>query len=439
MFRDAVRAMEADKYPKADQPGIVFAWVTRQIWPKDREMPPAPPGFVARRGSGDGLERAYVFLAALQQLGIDACLIGPPDAGDKPTFTQTPGAAQPSPFTAVGALVDGKVQAFDPWKGEPLKAMPEGAKAFVVAPLSGLSPRLCVVEKRLAESHGVKLLAKPAATRKAFGAALGAEPAVWNPPNDIGAYTRVLASFLPHAEGGLIVARPDEFTRYQAFQLDVVPWGMFPPAFRSANLDGVREIQQAIAGLFVSFILKPNSDHEKLIRGQFNEVTRSLSQVREDALRAKELADRETGLDAAVAEWLRDAKVVYAELSRAQRRNDPVALSEAQAKLFEFRKYKSAKFDAYVGKIGAEQLLLEATYLIALCKHELAERQQTRLEHSKEPNPADAKAARETWATAAEWWDQFRLQHTRAEELFPARFEQARKLHARAEAKAEGK
>jgi hypothetical protein len=93
-LRDAARAMEIAGLSPTRRAEVGFAWVCRQVYPNPwvidsgqqagQYVPAVPPTFILGRGYGSGLERAYVFLALLQQMNLDACLIGPPDAGTRP-------------------------------------------------------------------------------------------------------------------------------------------------------------------------------------------------------------------------------------------------------------------------------------------------------------------------------------------------------------------
>src|SRR5262249_4036985 len=153
-----------------------------------------PPSYVLRRGYGSGLERAYVFLALLQQLGIDGCLVGPPDTAEKPSYFVPTGpdgkpltAGAKGPFWAVGARVGADVILFEPWRGErfhgtlaALKANPDPLKpwfddkawgvtpddikkgaVFLAAPVSALAPRMELLESKLRAEAPVRLAIPP--------------------------------------------------------------------------------------------------------------------------------------------------------------------------------------------------------------------------------------------------------------------------------------
>ncbi|HVL12939.1 MAG TPA: hypothetical protein VM529_10265, partial [Gemmata sp.] len=111
-LRDAARALDPVGLPPAEQARAAFAWVCRQVYVRPwitegRFVPAVPPTYVLRRGWGTGLERATVALALFQQLGLDAGLVGPPDAADKqvgyapPWLNVADSPTAPGPFWAV--------------------------------------------------------------------------------------------------------------------------------------------------------------------------------------------------------------------------------------------------------------------------------------------------------------------------------------------------
>ena len=86
---------------------VSFAWVNRQVRLRELEAEPLPPQFVLRRGWGSSLERSIIFLALLEQLGMEGCLVTREEAG------------YPS-VRACGVLIGGDIYLFDPRMGMPL-------------------------------------------------------------------------------------------------------------------------------------------------------------------------------------------------------------------------------------------------------------------------------------------------------------------------------
>ena len=76
---------------------LAFDWVVRQVTLKERARQVRyntqddmlrPPQFVLQLGSGTAQERTLVFLALLQQLGIDCCMIACPGEKGQKKFSK---------------------------------------------------------------------------------------------------------------------------------------------------------------------------------------------------------------------------------------------------------------------------------------------------------------------------------------------------------------
>ena len=247
-LRDAARSLVMPGLSPEQLADLGFAWVCRQVildpWlvpinPREHMVPVLSPAHILRRGSGSGLERMYVFLALLQQMGLKGCLIGPPSAAANPATyiafaadkkTVLTGAPR-GPFWAVGVRVERgmkpDIKLYDPWRGEAFPATwnelrsnpgshtawfddpatvsgirPDDLKTASVClavPVNSLSPRMAMMEKKLKEQVDVKLGVNPEEFRTAFAEA---KPAFWNPPGDNFAYGRAARAFLPIEQGG---------------------------------------------------------------------------------------------------------------------------------------------------------------------------------------------------------------------------------------------
>src|SRR5262249_51996963 len=85
--------------------------------------------------------------------------------------------------------------------------------------------------------------------------------------------------------------------------------------------------------------------------------------------------------------------------------------------------------DQVVSEIGQA----EATFLLALCKHEQAERLQARLEHPGGTDVADLRrAAASAWDTALGEWRTYKGEVTEIQKGFPGRAEHVQALTDRA-------
>ena len=211
-LRDAAQSLDASGLPQAEQARLAFDWTCRQLvlepWTNGGLVIPAiPTTYALQRGSGSGLERAYVFLAILQQMGIDGCLIGPPGSDAKTTATigadGKPPANPNGPFWAVGARIGKDILLFEPWRGEPfpgpagkgigtlaqIKNDPNQFKAWIddksdpwkvtlddvkratavlAVPLSSLSPRMALLEQKIRGETGVRLAMAPSELQAAI-------------------------------------------------------------------------------------------------------------------------------------------------------------------------------------------------------------------------------------------------------------------------------
>ncbi len=488
-LRDAARSIDPVGLPPAEQAAVAFAWVCRQVylqpWVTDNGqfVPAVPPTYVLRRGWGTGLERATVALALFQQLGLDAGLVGPPDAADKPAGfmpswlnakdTPTP----PGPFWAVAVRAGADVLLFDPFAGRPfpaplaqVKANPDVLKpwvddkehpwkvpadvvkqatVFLSVPLPALAPRMAALEERSKAEVGANLAVDLKAVRDRFAAPAPGGPGVgdvkvWTPPGDGLAYPRVLASFLPADEGGtdrrpqgqrlLDLYMGSRFPRQMFAGADVLPRGLESQTVRD------RLVLSAAAGYEAAFLANP-TPRERTQRGQFQDATRFLSDRQDQFARGQEQVRNATPEQ--IDLWVKAANELYNALRRAEypdpnqtRPNPPTdpAVAAARGQIEEFWKQTAPIAQAIISRATARTGLAEASYLLALAKHEEAERQQLRAGKAGGADAARAKAtAANAWAEASNTWRSYLDQAANLPGL-EARTAHARGLAARADA-----
>ena len=502
-FQDIARTLQGVERDPASQLHAAFAWVCRQVelrpWvrtelrttPQGTTIPisfsPAlPPEYVLRRGSGSGLERAYVFLALLQQLGYDGCLIGPPEALRQPAVQAYQGTGAPprGPFWAVAARVDGDLLLFDPWRGQPfpspdgtsvgtlaqIVAKPELLKPWredaqqpwtvdnqqltsaipiLAVPLSALAPRWQIVEAKLQSDSPIRLTVDAVAFQERFRQETKQpEAAFWNPPDDPFSYTRTLANFLPLEEGGWD-DRPQQARLYERYQFDQLPQNLFnlPAGLAETGpeqvryLDLIMRLRSAFASTFAEAFLSTPSPREQLQRGLYHDVTRRLVQNKErfEAMLQRVRTDRRREQQA--RRWIANAKKVYDDLSQARldETSNPTAVAQAQQAVERFWSGDGSNLlpliDAAVGEAG----VAEATYLIALSMHEQAIRRQIRWQRALQEAGSGPDAvplvaetarthARDAWAEARDWWERYAAHAKTQESSFPGRAEHARRL-----------
>lgn len=473
-LRDAAQSLDASGLPAIEQARLGFAWVCRQLylmpWEHERDgfIPAVPTTYALRRGSGSGLERAYVFLALLQQMGLDACLIGGAGAAEKFTAVfdeeKRKIALRRGPFWAVGIRNGSDIALFDPWRGErvpgtlaEVKADPNRLKAWfedkarpwdvtpdevrnatvcLAVPLSSQAPRLAVLEKRLQAETGVRLSIDAAGLKSRFAASAPHGPAVeakfWNPPRDRFTYTRVLITFLPTEEGGL--DRADAAHQLHGmYQSSLVPKSLIdvPKSLKPAAAE---RILTNIFALYEASFLTAPGPRDRIQRGQFQDAARDLTTKLERFTLGLERLRR---LDPAEIEpWCEQANSAFDNLNQKRFPNpaqlapqpdsDP-EVAEAKAALETFWRSNEVS-RSLVDRATASLGRGEALYLLALSKHEEAERRQSR--------GANA-ASRDTWLEASNAWESFLISNGAS--ASDPRTLHARKLAARARQFAEQK
>lgn len=494
---DAARAMGVDGLPPTRQAELAFRWVCRQLTvaPWLREFPEAqkalawavPPMHALRRGSGSGLERAYVYLALLQQLGLDGCLVGGPEAANlvgSPLFGIKERPVPHGPFWAVGARVGADVVLFDPWRGEPLpgpegriatiaqvRANPDllkpwrddktqpwtispdavkGATAYLTCPLSGLAPRMRRLEQELKSDLPMKLSVDPLAVKARFLAEAKLDDTkLWNPPGDVLTPTRTHGSFFTIEDGGFVQPEGPTDDLYKKYLVSLVPQSVFvvpadllPQA--QGDLDsGVPEATSRLKGgawstFTASFVTPPNS-REQIQRGNFAQVTAALVTKRKGYAAALQRVQTDRTRETDIAQWSKKARAVYERLSKARRSDNPTEQLDAQTAVDLFWRNEAGIANVIVESAVAEAGLAEATYLLAMSLHEQAERADAKLEQVS-ANPREKanvekarKDASQAWVAAKEWWTLYEQGPAAIQDrTYPGRATHAKQTAARA-------
>ena len=110
LFRDVARSLQVDGRPPLDQVNAAFAWAMRQVRLDEKPQHTVPELFVLRRGNGKDVERARVFLALLDQLGLEGCLLRIPQEKDPAQIVRV----------LPGVLVGKEIYLFDSRLGLPV-------------------------------------------------------------------------------------------------------------------------------------------------------------------------------------------------------------------------------------------------------------------------------------------------------------------------------
>lgn len=475
-LRDAARSLALPGLTPAKRADLGFAWVCRQVYLNPMLLDTGeritaaalPPTYILRRGSGSALERMYVFLALLQQMDLDGCLIGPPDPGEVGRYsavssdrkTILPGGAA-RPFWAVGVRIETDkkpdIKLYDPWRGEAfpatlnqLKANPEAlaawfadranvsgltpedvkkAAVFLAVPVNALAPRMVLLEKKLKDQVDVNLAIDASALRGLFP---DPKPAFWNPPNDRFAYGRTARTFLPVDQGGADRAPPSAERLYESYYRSQLPSEreLTPPELRQSefqrNADVIGDIQKRIhlyaRSAYGSAFLEAPTPRERIQRGQFRDAARVLVETQSEFGKSSDRVRNARDADKVIREWVDKAVVLYRGLDGGP---------AASAALDEHWRAPGAGLllDRSMGEVGQS----EAALLLALCRHEEAERAQARLDHAAASDAGKLKAAAVVaWEIAAGAWSGYREQHSTIYSGQPGRSEHLTALVNRA-------
>jgi hypothetical protein len=445
-----------------ERASAAFRWVMRQVRPgpvrSDSEQwrEPLPPAFALRRGWGDAMERAQVFLAMLEQdagperlrgcmlsvIGANkepqlwACGVVVDDGKDVYLFDPRLGLALPGPggegvATLAAATKDPAILArLDAAPDNRYDVTAERARtteALAVFSLTALAPRTLYLQETLLKNHlGVRLVQDPNDLdrfRDAVKASGGAGASVWNPG------TALLRRFLPMEEGGADsgkvfrlgslrgFTRPEDrtevrMTRQRYYEWTLVPWELMPQHFNPSDFPITVGLGQRVRELFGASFIKqvtdPQSARVLLLRGRYDKAVAGL--IAEDNALRDFMAQRaaETQIDKRVADWLKDAREAYADQQRAQNSGRPAAQAAAAKRIEALWK---AALPVYVLLFGASSgpRDVEVTYQLGLCMQEQAEKYQAGIDlRARAGIPAgssDAERCTEKWIGAKGWWD----------------------------------
>lgn len=487
-FREAVQSLDLAELSPEEKARQTFNWVCRLMYvgPSTVEgpqgtmiLPPSPGGYGIRRGWGSGLERAYTFLSALQQIGLDGCLIGPPGSDVKPWFISVPEKAEnaipPAPFWAVGVRMEKAILVFNPWRGEAapganghvatlaeLKANPDAIKGwfdaslsaeavktcepYLTVPISAMAPRWAMFETKL--TSDLNLFIDPVALRDAFGAKVK----YWCPINTFD-YSRVLPSFLPIADGGRDQGSPQQVLgQYKFLQF---PRNLLTVPPELQNQEAKRLLIGQTSGIYDQAFISGTPPRERLARGQFFEVTKDLvEKERKFSAAATRFLTQQTNTEP-VRNFMKALdEACYAKSRELSKANpDSAVLAMAQQNIERLMKDNFGVFGMLLDSVIGLPASAESTYLLALCKQEIAERFQMRadrvakvaaaaaMETNADPKKLAAvrdgaeKAAQkasEAWAGARDWWGRYESMRETQGKAFPGRSPHAKSLADRA-------
>ncbi len=461
LLRDAIRGLNLDGLGPQARVAKGFDWVTRQVRLQPGDAITVPPLLVLRRGFGTARERDLVFLALLDQLGMDGCMVAVPAAG--------PDQAQLRDWVP-GALIDKDIYLFDSRLGLPLPG-PDGkdiatlaqvraglpigqilqvqekypydvspdrarqAQVRVAFSLSSLAPRMEYLQHYIAGSEKIRLWIDPVARFQRFQS-VEATAQIWSSAAEPSDSLHVLRAFLTPEEGGVATKPYRNLVRLQ-----VVPLDYFPPQLRLPGEPG-QKLQTLFVAPFVYFgtevrmpsdllmswlpgrseasVDKPGTRRpsENLVRsplprdlmlhGRLDDAAKLLVIIREEIERQKALPVTPK-LEEAARQWSERVIGAYSDLIRVEEEAKKQggassgAAAEANERVNQLWGAERAPAMILLQKSAALPMLERVVYLLALCKQEQAERLQIQREHAAS-SATDAKAAEDAWKSAANWW-----------------------------------
>jgi hypothetical protein len=428
--------------------------------PKDRFVPALPPQFALRRGWGTPLDRALVFLALLNQMEepgkVAGCLVCfPGKEGELPElwacgvaveeegktnlylFDPRLGLPLPGPNgKGVATLADVRkdpallaqltVKPENPYDVKPDKA--KSAEIYEVCSLSALAPRMEYLQDKLRESQvRVNLVADPEAADKKLRAAAGGETPV--PVKRYPNGHALMRMFLPKEEGGVDSMPPVQLAQIRGFgqpgaaarlpqksvyEIELVPWSHLPEVFRNAefawNIGLGKWVLGKFADSFTRVAVEPKRGRDLMLRGRYQAAVEELSKERQEAadlMREGKKIEDDAKAHEAIKEWLGRALTPGGKEARAQREGNAALAAEARKELEALFKEEAAQLlETFLLYSAAKDRLEETTYWLALCKHEMAEQAQARLNGGARPGGGSPKSAEKDWSDALYWWEQ---------------------------------
>jgi hypothetical protein len=487
VLRDTARSLKLDAMTPLERARQGFAWVVREVRLQEGDNVLLPPLPVLRRGWGTSQERALIFLALLDQLGIDGCMIGLP-AGMS--------AQNPLRDWVPGALIEKDIYLFDTRLGLPLPGPvgkgiatlaqaragldlrqllkgeekypydvgPEDARHAeiqVAFSLPSLAPRMEFLQNFLADNEKINFWVDPVRRLKHFQEVAGTVQ-VWNSPAGANNPLRVLRAYLPPEEGGVAQVPLRDLVRQQ-----VVPWQDYPKQLATLAGEPGQRLRMLFAAPFLYINLETRMPEEFLVvwlpgiseesadkpgtrrpaenllrsplprdlmlHGRISDAVALLVAIQGELerQRARHINDK---LEEAVRTWSKNAIQAYADLIRAEQEPGKPRAAQAKARVDQLWGRDSAPVMALLQTSAAEPMLERVVYLLALCKHEQAQGLQVQCDQDNRRNKtvtSSADQARtEAWKSAANWWGTYLNEHAAAPFAPAARLQRAQALQA---------
>ena len=161
-----------------------------------------------------------------------------------------------------------------------------------------------------------------------------------------------------------------------------------------------------------------------LLRGRFDEATTTLvlmSTELERRIQIVQLPNASQELD----RWCQQAREVFNALQQARQARNPEALQQTQERAEQVLQNGKISM-AFLEAGSAVPMLNDVTYLLALCKHEQAERLQAQEDRARAEKKAGPKNLADAWLEAADWWERYLKDYASAPAAASARLRLAR-------------
>jgi hypothetical protein len=309
-FRDIARALDISNLASPEiemaKARHAFAWVIRHVqWRESDEV--LPPEVILRVGRGSPRDRAVVFLAILQQLHMEGCLVVLPGkkapesgqlvvgvllgkkASEADVYLFDPRLGLPLPGEkGIATLAELRVQQslFCPAATLPIPSIEWDFKVYLATSLQALAPRFKALERRLAEPDAanqdrVVLGLEPDKWLARWESIAGKDKVVvWNSPAKprlAPSPFRALAAYLPTEEHGQDTTKRKalmEGTLVPSLWPLVTTWPMVLRKYDELRLGEMPAPVQAnllvrTKQLFDRYVVEPRT---MLQRGQFEQV-----------------------------------------------------------------------------------------------------------------------------------------------------------------------
>ncbi len=457
-------AIQASGLKPADEPlvkaDILFRMVCRHLLLSTKVLPTAPPSSLLLRGTGRGMDRAKIFVAACQAIGLEAYFVGLAASDRASTYTPEPkpDVAPKGPFWAVAVRDGSNYYLYDPWRGEPLpgptpdrpatlaevKANPErqpwssdkvnpwdvstnelrSSELYFSVPLSGLAPRMILLQEKVERDHGVKLYFDWKSISQSTTGGTAILP--WNVPNDPFSPVRLLKTYLPVSQGGSAIDLGGQSELGSQFTVSRIPLkmlGALPPELPRVVTD--RLTGQALSIYDQVFLASPSS-REQLLRGELLEATKALVQ-RQDRFEAADIRRKANSAmqSPLMKSWLESVNVASENLRVANLPENAANLPTATAKLNQLFKELPQNYSQLLDEVLAPVGLSEVGVQLATVSHERAETAEVtaarlaRIAAASSGDQLKQDAAAKATATAKKEWQAAAAAWARLNDLIP--------------------